>query len=112
MTPNPKCLFIVCANPACEALKRVPSRSQQQRQRFCSRRCAGQICGAVAHLTREQRRAAALKSKRARQRRALRRLAKLSKVEVYRAAYSVGWKAGARSARRRLTITPEETPGR
>jgi hypothetical protein len=106
MATNPRCLFIVCANPRCEAVKRVPSRFQQQRQRFCSRRCAGQICGAVVHLTLEQRRAAALKSKRARQRRALRRLAKLSKVEIYRTAYSVGWKAGARSARRRMTITP------
>lgn len=99
-------LFIVCSRPACRALKAVPSRWKQRRQKYCSRRCVGLVCVNVSTLTPAQRRASGVKSARVRRAQAMRRLKRLSKIEIYRLAFSTGWKAGARSARRRMTITP------
>jgi len=94
-------LFIVCANRRCGAVKRVKSRYEQRRRRFCSRRCVGAACGGVQRLTLEQRRAQAMRSKATKQKRAMQRLEQMSKIQIWRTAYSIGWKAGARSARRR-----------
>jgi hypothetical protein len=103
---RPLQFFIVCARKECGAVKAVPTQFQQRRQKYCSRRCVGIVCGPVTRLTPSQRLAAAKKSKRVRNALAAARLRKLSKLEVYRLAFSVGWKAGARSARRRMQITP------
>jgi len=98
--------FIVCRNPDCQAVKAVRDRSTQRRQKYCSRRCVGVMCAPVVRLTLEERRRAAKKSKRVRRAQAMRRLQRLSKLQAFRMGFSTGWKAGARSARRRMQIVP------
>lgn len=101
-------LFIVCANPACGALKQVKNQSEQRRRRFCSPRCNGAASGGVQHMTREARLAAAMKSKDVRRRAALVRWQGMSPLQIAREAYCMGWKAGARAVRRRLGVPKKE----
>lgn len=98
-------LFIVCANPSCGQVKQVRNRYEQRTVKTCSRRCQGILFGHIQKLTSEQRQVAAARSTVVRRARAMRALAGLSPLEIYRRAFSNGWKAGVRSARRRLTRT-------
>jgi hypothetical protein len=93
-------LFIVCQNPRCCAVKQIPKLSLQRRQQFCSRRCAGTI-SPVARQSPAVRRALAKKANDTRRSQWIVKLAGLTPGEIYRLAYSVGWKAGVRRERRR-----------
>lgn len=96
--------YFTCQNPKCRRQKRVKYPSEQKHRRFCSRRCVGAVCGPVATFTLEHRLRLAEKSKRTRRAKAMAKLKDLSPVAIYRMAFSTGWKAGVRSARRRMGL--------
>lgn len=98
-------LFIECRNPRCRAVKEVRNAHEQKRRQFCSRRCAGLMKGGVLHLPYPVRLAAARKSQAVRRRQTWALFRGLTKAEVFRRGYSTGWKAGARSVRRRLQLS-------
>lgn len=91
--------FIVCSATGCERIARVRSPYEQRMRRFCSRACAGRT---TRNLTPADRLKGAEASKVKRRRMALAKLGGMSLVEVFRKAYSLGWHAGCRSARKRL----------
>ena len=89
--------FIVhCAREGCDQTRDVTSAWKQQRQKFCSHRCAN-----VRHrLDQGDRLRGAARSKQIRRMRAIERLRGLSPLEIFRTAYKIGWKQGRRSADR------------
>lgn len=88
-------LFIVCQNKACQKLVSVRGRWEQRRKKFCSRHCAGTV-SPVTRLPRSVLVAAALKANEGRRQKAVAKFATLSKSEVARHAYRLGWKKGLR----------------
>ena len=91
--------FIVCQNPRCGAVKPVRSPYEQRTVKYCSHSCTSTM---TKNLTHAAQRAGGLQSKKVRAARALARIQGMRPLEIWRAAYSQGWKAGARSARRRM----------
>lgn len=106
MTRLPR--FIVCANPACQAVKEVRRPSDQRRRKYCSHRCA-------SHMTAGSRRAACSEACRrvalayAHRRRlaALERLKGLTPLESYRRGYDCGFESAKRQFLRKYTLIPK-----
>lgn len=92
--------FITCENPACRRRKQVRSPYESRTLRFCSQRCAGVITGGVLRLTRERRRELGFQAGARNRAQAMKRLAGLSPIEIWRRGYGAGWKSGVRYVRR------------
>lgn len=92
--------YMTCQNPKCRRRKAVRAPSQAKRQRFCSKQCAGSVCGGWTKIPREVKvaigRAAAARN---RQRR-MRELANESPIQIFRRAYRAGWQSGVRYMKR------------
>lgn len=99
-TPGP---FIVhCTRDGCDQTREVTSAWKQQRQRFCSHRCAN-----LRHrLNHGDRLTGAARSKQRRSARAIERLRGLTPLEIFRRAYKTGWQQGRRSIARQRAAVP------
>jgi hypothetical protein len=90
----------VCHYLACQRIYPVKSPFEQRRRKYCSRRCAGLAVGGVWRIPTEAKRAAAKKAAQINRQKAMARLADLSPWQIWRKAWSAGWKSGVRYARR------------
>jgi hypothetical protein len=92
--------YFTCQNPECRQRKAVRSPSQAKRQRFCSKACAGAVCGGFVTIPLEVRRQRAkVQGQRGRQKR-MAELQQFTPIDLYRRAYRCGWKAGIRYMQR------------
>lgn len=95
-------LFVVCARVSCGKVRQVRTRCQQQRQRFCSPRCAYLGRRRAGGFTKAQM-ALGGKIRASRARAALiARVAGMTPVDAFRAGYVKGLQAKWRRARQRV----------
>lgn len=91
-------LFTTCQRPGCGQIRQVPTKYQQRRQKYCSRRCVG----LMRSFTLAERQRGAAVSKAVRRAASLVRLEGMSPLDIYRQGFSNGFKSGVRSVRRRM----------
>lgn len=92
--------FIICANPTCEQVKQVRRPSDQQRHRFCSRKCSAIVVCNITKVAGAARLGGLAKAKQA-QRAVVARVQGLTPLAAFRLGYDRGLQSKHRQLRKR-----------
>lgn len=98
--------FIVCANPACAAVKQVRRPSEQIRHRFCSRKCAAIVLCNITKIQGANRRGGLERGRLARLA-VVARVSGLTPLAAFRLGYEKGLYSKYRQGRRVRRATEE-----